>query len=117
MSQMDEISVKIDDIDNKYDIDDDEPDEPHNGQPITKIEVSPNEKYLVTYSEEDDSFVVWDVENNDESQLKPINSLQVCDKGITQICVSDEIKFVYICGFAGNRQISKHYHNHRDLKD
>ncbi|GET03604.1 hypothetical protein GLOIN_2v1581173 [Rhizophagus clarus] len=42
---------------------------PHNGSQITRIEVSPNEKYVVTYSKEDESIVGWNVV--DEGQLKP----------------------------------------------
>src|SRR3954451_2642141 len=36
---------------------------PHNNKNIDKIEVSPNSKYLVTYSEEDHSIVGWEVES------------------------------------------------------
>ncbi|CAB4424364.1 unnamed protein product [Rhizophagus irregularis] len=32
---------------------------PHNGKPITKIEISPQSRYIVTYSREDKSFVGW----------------------------------------------------------
>ncbi|CAG8664146.1 11686_t:CDS:2 [Rhizophagus irregularis] len=32
---------------------------PHNGKPITKIEISPQSRYIVTYSQEDKSFVGW----------------------------------------------------------
>ncbi|PKY30787.1 hypothetical protein RhiirB3_448053, partial [Rhizophagus irregularis] len=53
------IEIEVDKIDvDKIDVDkififDDEPHKPHNGKPITMIEISPNEKYLITYSEED----------------------------------------------------------------
>ncbi|PKC50551.1 hypothetical protein RhiirA1_486028, partial [Rhizophagus irregularis] len=55
---MDDISIKINDDVNKIDVDknddkiftlNDINDEPHNGKPITMIEISPNEKYLITY--------------------------------------------------------------------
>ncbi|PKK74639.1 hypothetical protein RhiirC2_738419, partial [Rhizophagus irregularis] len=74
---MDEFSVKIDsetdneidfdkvDLTNKDKIDSDKA---HNSLPITEIEVSPNEKYLVTYSQEDRSIVGWEITNG---QLKP----------------------------------------------
>jgi hypothetical protein len=32
---------------------------PHNGKPITKIAISPQLRYVVTYSQEDKSFVGW----------------------------------------------------------
>ncbi|PKK70265.1 hypothetical protein RhiirC2_779955, partial [Rhizophagus irregularis] len=31
----------------------------HKGKPITMIEISPNEEYLITYSKEDCSIVGW----------------------------------------------------------
>ncbi|PKY60569.1 hypothetical protein RhiirA4_484420 [Rhizophagus irregularis] len=57
----------------KIDIDDGKP---NNGKPITKIEVSPNEKYLVTYSQEDNSISGWDVENNDEEIYDMMNEIE-----------------------------------------
>ncbi|CAI2171014.1 13084_t:CDS:2 [Funneliformis geosporum] len=36
---------------------------PHNGNPINMMKFSPKGKYLVTYSEDDETFVVWNVEN------------------------------------------------------
>ncbi|GET00465.1 hypothetical protein GLOIN_2v1874127 [Rhizophagus clarus] len=107
MSQMDEFSVEIDDkIDNNNDVHNVHNDKidvgnnkPHNGKPITKIEVSPNEKYLVTYSGEDNSIVGWNVDNDeDEGLLKdchfPFNS--PIQFSLIQICVSDDKKLVYI---------------------
>ncbi|GET03637.1 hypothetical protein GLOIN_2v1473953 [Rhizophagus clarus] len=62
-------------------------DKPHNGCQITKIEVSPNEKYIVTYS--------WNVV--DEGQLEPEFSHKILDyHEIKQLCVSDDKKLVYI---------------------
>src|ERR1051325_782671 len=47
-------------------------DKPHNGKPITSIEISPNCIYLVTYSEEGRSFVGWNVDDSiDEGRLEP----------------------------------------------
>ena len=39
---------------------------PHNGKPIVKMAISPKSEYIVTYSQEDKSFVGWsvDVDNN-----------------------------------------------------
>src|SRR6266540_1288346 len=38
---------------------------PHNGKPINKIAISPQSKYVLTYSQEEKSFVGWLV--NDDS--------------------------------------------------
>ncbi|GBC04782.1 hypothetical protein RclHR1_05870006 [Rhizophagus clarus] len=40
---------------------------PHNGKSITKISVSPQSKYIVTYSQEDKSFVGWHINEEDKS--------------------------------------------------
>src|SRR5688572_2197494 len=36
---------------------------PHNGKPITKMVISPKLEYVVTYSQEDESFFGWRVGN------------------------------------------------------
>jgi hypothetical protein len=111
---MDEIFVKIDnetdnEIDfNKIDIIDKDKidftdkdkvdtDKPHNGLPIAEIEVSPNENYLVTYSQEGRSIVGWDITNG---QLKPEFHVGDVDINVNvlnhQICVSDDKKLAYI---------------------
>src|SRR3954447_18076643 len=84
----------------------------HSGRPITKIEVSPNGKYLVTYSEEDNSIVGWNIEDVNEGQLKPdaeerfepdkivtIKTVRVDELRINHICVSDDSKLAYIYSF------------------
>lgn len=38
---------------------------PHNGKSITKIAISPQSKYIVTYSQEDKSFVGWLINNQE----------------------------------------------------
>lgn len=38
-------------------------DKPHNGRPITKIEISPNEEYIVTYSVIDHSIFGWNIKD------------------------------------------------------
>ena len=43
---------------------------PHNGKPITRIAVSPQSKYVVTYSQEDKSFVGWRNNNKDNQEDK-----------------------------------------------
>ncbi|GBC03030.1 hypothetical protein RclHR1_04950002 [Rhizophagus clarus] len=98
---MSEVSVKIDDND-KFIINKDtninnNTDKPHNGKPITMMKVSPNGKYLVTYSKDDESIIGWNVVNLDEGQLKPDYSRT--HKGyheIEEICVSDDKKLAYI---------------------
>src|SRR4051794_4272550 len=123
---MDEISVKIDnEIDiNKIDVD--KIGKPHNGKPITKIEVSPKEKYLVTYSHEDDSIAGWNIEDKDECQLNldskdddPWNNedkdegqlkldvtfkLSDINNNMKHICVSDDKKLAYI---VNNNELGK----------
>ncbi|RGB44239.1 hypothetical protein C1646_748964 [Rhizophagus diaphanus] len=78
---------------------------PHNGKPITMIEISPNEKYLITYSEKDYSVVGWNVEDMDKVQLKfdktveinEINKDNTDNKyGIKSLCVSDDKKLACV---------------------
>ncbi|PKK71495.1 hypothetical protein RhiirC2_828062 [Rhizophagus irregularis] len=105
---------------------------PHNGKPITKIEVSPNEKYLVTYSQEDRSFVGWDVEDTDEGPLKLDKSFKLSDvikeeidvkeeidikekiDIIDQICVSDDRRLACIYN---NRKILNNQDQDHDVND
>ena len=111
---MNDISVEVDlDIDvdknhvSKNDVDkiftfDDIDDKPHNGKPITMIEISPKEKYLVTYSKEDHSIVGWNVEDLDKGQLELDDTVQPVkiDKDyIESLCVSDDKKLVYTYGY------------------
>src|ERR1043166_3485563 len=97
-----------------------EPVEPHNGKPITKLEVSPNGKYLVTYSESDRSIVGWDVKDIDKEpngtevldmeRLKPITVLTVEIKSkykLNQICVSDDRDLVCIYSYEDRNFLSK----------
>ncbi|RIA87473.1 hypothetical protein C1645_740109 [Glomus cerebriforme] len=109
MSQSSDISVKIDEID--VEIDDEKNiatdikknDKPHNGKPITMIEVSPNGTYLVTYSPEDNSFIGWNVTNvddvadMDEFQLKPDDYHHTTEYSTYtyKICVSDDKKLTF----------------------
>ncbi|GES97115.1 hypothetical protein GLOIN_2v1768207 [Rhizophagus clarus] len=69
---------------------------PHDGKHITKIEISPKEEYLVTYSDDDQSIIGWDVK--DEDDLKP-GLLQVkldSDEILYHMAVSDDKKLAYI---------------------
>jgi WD40 repeat protein len=86
-----------------------EPNKIHNGKPITRLEVSPNGKYLVTYSEDDNSIVGWDVDKIFEGQLKPDNNtIEINDNyKPNQICVSDDKKLVCICIYGEDNFLSK----------
>jgi len=73
----------------------DDKNKPHNGRPITKIEISPNAKYIVTYSEENETIVGWNVENIQgrlelDDTVKPYPT----EVEIVHVCVSDEKKLV-----------------------
>ena|ERR1043166_647286 len=70
--------------------------QPHNGKPITNVEVSPNGKYLVTYSEKDHSIVGWNINDIDEGRLRPDSTVKSGNKRVNQICVSDDRKLAYI---------------------
>uniref|UniRef100_U9U019 Uncharacterized protein n=1 Tax=Rhizophagus irregularis (strain DAOM 181602 / DAOM 197198 / MUCL 43194) TaxID=747089 RepID=U9U019_RHIID len=98
---MSDISVKINDNDkfiiNKNININNNADKPHNGKPITIMRVSPNGKYLVTYSKDDESIVGWNIANVEEGQLK--SDYSRTHKGyheIEEICVSDDKKLAYI---------------------
>ncbi|PKK60071.1 hypothetical protein RhiirC2_819457 [Rhizophagus irregularis] len=71
----------------------------HNGKPITRIEISPNEKYLITYSKKDCSIVGWNVKDIDKVQLKFDQTVKIKKDGkyeIKNLCVSDDKKLAYI---------------------
>ncbi|PKY57911.1 hypothetical protein RhiirA4_549853 [Rhizophagus irregularis] len=89
--------IKIDDDIKEIKIDNDngnDIDKPHKGEPITKIEISPNEEYLVTYSKYDHSIAGWNI---NECPFKPELSIKLAsDKFLCQICVSDDKKLAYI---------------------
>ncbi|PKK66102.1 hypothetical protein RhiirC2_807711 [Rhizophagus irregularis] len=76
--------------------------EPHNGKPITRIEISPNENYLITYSNEDRSIIGWNVEDIDKVQLKFHQIVKINEDNkdkkykIESLCVSDDKKLAYI---------------------
>ena len=91
----------------------DEPpqDKPHNGKPINMMEISPNGKYLVTYSESNRTIVGWNVEydmkekGDDTKKVKedkvikgckhmPNNTFEV--SSIFHMCVSDQNILAYI---------------------
>jgi hypothetical protein len=83
-------------------------DKPHNGKPITIINVSPDEKYLVTYSKVDCSIVGWSVEDLDKGQLKlditvqPVKIDAEISGSIGKLYVSNNKKLVYTYGYANN---------------
>jgi WD40 repeat protein len=98
--EVDQISIDEVNIDNNVEIDklidNDKP--PHNGKPITNIELSPSGKYIVTYSQEDHSIFDWNVENVKEKSKFP-------QDGVKCICVSDDKKLVCVSGVSN--EISK----------
>src|SRR5687767_13508831 len=51
---------------------------PHNGKTISKLEISMNGKYLVTYSEEDEIIVGWNVEGIEEGKNESVQTLEEC---------------------------------------
>jgi hypothetical protein len=71
----------------------------HNGKPITMIEISPKEKYLITYSKEDSSIVGWNVKDINKVQLKFDQTIRTNKEDnkyeIESLCVSDDKKLVY----------------------
>lgn len=64
---------------------------------ITKIEISPNGKYLITYNKKDSSIVGWNVDDVVEGQLKPENYRHfVHNYCNVDIRVSNDKKLAYI---------------------
>jgi hypothetical protein len=63
---------------------------------ITKVEISPNEKYLVTYSHFNNSFVGWNIKDISKDQLELDNTIKINEQ-VKSFCVSDDKKLVYIC--------------------
>ncbi|PKC73251.1 hypothetical protein RhiirA1_389068 [Rhizophagus irregularis] len=71
-------------------------DNPHNGERITEMEMSPNEKYLVTYSEDDHSIFGWSIEDEGPPKPKFFDKLNFEDcKSLHQIIISDDKKLAY----------------------
>ncbi|CAI2165719.1 10972_t:CDS:2 [Funneliformis geosporum] len=79
-------------------------DKPHNGKPITMMEISPNANYIVTYSEEDKTIVGWNagVEKGKLEPIKPTEKehfhiIPIEDEmeKIVQMCISDNKELVY----------------------
>ncbi|PKY42634.1 hypothetical protein RhiirA4_456466 [Rhizophagus irregularis] len=97
----------------------------HNGNPITEIEVSPKGRYLVTYSKEDHSIVGWNIENENEAQLKfefSVNDVSLNVDKFNQICISDNKKLAYIYKYRlklydkmNDSQITLDFHNHNGI--
>ncbi|PKK75144.1 hypothetical protein RhiirC2_846253, partial [Rhizophagus irregularis] len=105
IDKIDKIDVDKIDFDNidvdKNDVDkiftfDDIGDEPHNGKPITMIEISPKERYLITYSKKDRSIAGWNVEDIDKVQLKFDQTVKIDEDLIYNLCVFDDKKLAYI---------------------
>ncbi|RIA99720.1 hypothetical protein C1645_730642 [Glomus cerebriforme] len=115
-----EISVENDDnssIESPVETDDEifseKNDKPHNGKPITMIEVSPKETYLVIFSKKDKSFIGWNVENVENvenefqldyhrsfvEELKKSDDTFEHEIEIRKFCVSDDKKLAYIYNY------------------
>ncbi|GET64818.1 hypothetical protein GLOIN_2v75200 [Rhizophagus irregularis DAOM 181602=DAOM 197198] len=84
IDKIDKIDVDKNDVDKIFTFDNIN-DKRHNGKHITMIEISPKEKYLITYSKVDRSMVGWDVENIDKVQLKFHQTVNIDEYGINDI--------------------------------
>src|SRR5687767_11531469 len=79
---------------------------PHNGKPIIKMAISPRSEYVLTYSQEDESFVGWLV-NDDSGPLiidedaKPFSKHDICD-----FKVSDKKVIMYDNNNSGEVQLN-----------
>ena len=84
---------------NTSDVDniDNEKGKPHNGKPMNMIEVSPNTRYIVSYSEKDNTIVGWNVEDIEEGRFEPDDTVKPYNtkKRVYHMCVSDEKKLVF----------------------
>lgn len=71
---------------------------PHNDKPISLIEISLDEKYLVTYSLEDNSIFGWSI---DKGNPTPDNYRYDVPKNdeIKKMSVSDDKKLAYTYGY------------------
>ncbi|CAG8579000.1 14182_t:CDS:2 [Rhizophagus irregularis] len=67
---------------------------PHNGKPITKIAISPQSKYIMTYSQEDKSFVGWCSKTIKTTNLD-ILDYKVSDDKILMYESNDELAIIY----------------------
>ncbi|CAG8690131.1 11633_t:CDS:1, partial [Scutellospora calospora] len=89
----------------------DEPDfTPHNGKPVTKLESSPNMKYIATWSEEDKSAVGWYIADN-EHQLKHeymISQEDISQNDVFKLYSIKDVDVITIKSFAvsDNKQVS-----------
>jgi WD40 repeat protein len=90
---MSEISIKVDN-DKLHN------NNPHNDKSVTKIEISPNEKYLITYSQEDNSIAGWNVKSSlsldNILELSDSNDESESNKHLYQISVSDDKEVAFI---------------------
>jgi hypothetical protein len=83
----------------------------HNEKPITSIESSSDGKWVVTYSDVDNSIVGWS-STDDEGMFEliadriPINDKDKNDQ-MKQMCVSNDGKLAYIHGVQTTYTISK----------
>ncbi|CAG8699534.1 13495_t:CDS:2, partial [Funneliformis mosseae] len=74
------------------------PDLPHNGKLIFKVAISPQMKYVLTYSQEDKTFVRWLVSTNTESfDLRIDAESSKLEEDISDFKISDSEIILYDC--------------------
>src|ERR1043165_7112265 len=66
---------------------------PHNGKPIIKMAISPQSKYVLTYREEDESFIGWFVNDGPLTFDKGVEPFS--EQGICDFKISDEKIILY----------------------
>ncbi|CAI2166817.1 14360_t:CDS:2 [Funneliformis geosporum] len=98
MSEVEDISIKID-----YDI-------AHNGEHITLISVSPNGKYVITYSNKDHSIEGWIVDENDSKCSPLIRDPEVTELSIKPSSLNKSFLSFYFKN-DGDLVISKKHNN------
>ncbi|GET00431.1 hypothetical protein GLOIN_2v1537213 [Rhizophagus clarus] len=87
----------------------------HYNRPITLIEISPNGKYLVTYSRDDNSIVGWNVQDKDDSPIELDKRFPLVYE-IKKLCVSDDKQLVCLGGEPINDTIKGIYDMKYDYK-
>ncbi|RGB27487.1 hypothetical protein C1646_673946 [Rhizophagus diaphanus] len=131
MSEVIEINNDVDKIevvdDDKNDVDknyvdkiftfDDIDDEIHNGKPITMIEISPKEKYLITYSNEDCSIIGWNVKDIDKVHLEFHEIVKINEKNEDNVYEIDKINEKNEDNEDNDDEIDKINENNKDNED
>ena len=91
MNEKEFIGIQIDNLETSS--------RPHNGNSISKVEISQNRKYLVTYSEDDNSIVGWKIEIEEkESGIIPLIDPKPKIKNVGRVyrmCISNNNILAY----------------------